>query len=506
MMKYIGKHWRGELILVVSFWINLIFIKFCIRLFETWLTETTLIENPVFASQVWIGYLFIVFIFIYPWQIIGLWRSANRHIEETQKKFWPGVVKVLIVLGLFQTVGIVNTSLPVYKELYQLGIGKDQYGDYRVELIENGSLIHLKGGLGFGISKEVKQLVAKNPNVKGIILDSAGGRIYEGRELSKIILINGLDTYSIKGCYSACGTAFISGNKRYLGDGANLAFHQYHSTSKNLKLTDEMASEQKKDLLIYQRRDISQDFIDRIFSAEKDDLWYPTIDEMMTARVIHGIVNPSNLKPIKYESFTTSEIDKSLMSISTFITIKKYDPEEYKQIVKNFALLMEKGASRIEFQQATNNYTQVLANKLLPTTSDKALIAFIRAFINALVKLEKNDPILGMKYLYPDKYGSLEYTKYFNTEEMKPMLNALSLVIKDSYEIKNPQLNTSAAEELFEKIATQLGDDIKYIEIQELKNKDDYSKACNTIVKFYNLILLEDFKIAANGLRYAFSE
>ena len=505
-MAYILKHWRGELSLATSFWVNVFLTKIGIRIFEMWLTEASPIENPVLASQFTITFRFLALAIVYPWQIIGLWRSANRHVEETKKRFWPGTVKVLVVLGLLGTLGNLSASWPVYKDLYHIGFGKDEYGDYRVELIDDGSIIHLKGGLGFGISKEVKRLIDANPNVKGIILDSTGGRIYEGRELSKLILINGLDTYTLKGCYSACGTAFISGNKRYLANGANLAFHQYNLGAKSLQPYVDMPSEQQKDLMIYERRGISQDFIDRIFTASQDDLWYPTIDEMIVAGVIHGIVNPSTLKPIQYGSFNSSELEDALRNIPAFQMIKKYEPNTYRQIVNDMLAQMKKGASILEIKQAIDDYVQVIGSKSLSKTSDDALIAFVRETINVLRILEKKEPILCMKNLFPEQYGSLEITNYLSNEEMMPMMDALSLVIVDSYDSpNNTKIDTAAAEELMSRIVVELGDDAGYLEAQGLRNREEYSKACKAVISFYELILRSNKKTAANGFRYAFS-
>jgi len=503
-LAYIGKHWRGQLSLATSFWINLFLINMGIQLFNKWL-ETSPIENPVNSSQVFIIYSFVAIAIVYPWQIIGLWRSANRHAKETKKVFWSGAAKVAVVLGFFVTLGTLNTSWPIYKDLYQIGFGKDEYGDYRVELIKGGKLIHLKGSLGFGISKEVNKLIAKYPHVEGIILDSIGGRIYEGRELSKIILINSLDTYTLKGCYSACGTAFISGNKRYLAKGANLAFHQYRPMSENSESYIDTTSEQKKDLMIYQRRDISQDFIDRMFKAKQDDLWYPTVDEMLDARVVHEIVNPSSLKPINYGSFNADEIAEILQDTSVYPVMKKYEPKLYMQVIKDLEAQMKKGVTIIEIQEQVSGYIELIAEKSLPLTSDKALIKYASEVMKILAMLEKKDPFLCIKNLFPEQYGPSEITKYLTKEEMAPMIDAFSLVIVDSYESNNAKTDTVAAEQLIAQVVVQLGDDTKYIEGQELTNKEDYSKACKSFIRFYELILEKNDEIAGNGLRYLFS-
>ena len=504
-MSYIKKHWRGELSLAVSFWINVALINIGIRLFEAWLTEANPIENPVSASQITITYLFVALVLIYPWQIIGLWRSANNHTVKTTKSIWPDVVKVFVVLGILGTIGNINISWPIYKDMYQIGFGQDEYGDYIVELTSDNQFIHLKGGLGFGIAKEIEHLVAKNPNVKGIILDSNGGWVYEGRKLSKIILINGLDTYTLKGCYSACGTAFISGNKRYLAKGANLAFHQYKSKVKSFDSFVDMPSEQKKDLIIYKRKDISQDFIDKMFKAKHDDLWYPTIDEMLTSGVVHKVVSPSVLKPINYDSFNTSELEDVLKNISAFQTIKKYEPKIYQQIINSMDAQIKNGASVLEIQQGVGKYIQLLAGKALQKTSNKALIMFTSETISVLKNLENIEPILCMKSLFPEQYGSLEMAKYFTSEEMMPMLGALSLVIVDSYNPDNATIDIAAAEKLVANIVIQLGDDAGYLDATELQNREEYSKSCKTAIRFYERILSNTNKDAGNGLRYIFS-
>jgi len=504
-LAYIGNHWRGQLSLAKSFWINVFLINMGVMLFNKWLTEASPIENPVVTSQIFIIFTFMAVAIVYPWQIIGVWRSANRHAEETKKVFWPSAVKITVVLSLFGTLGALITSWPIYKDLYQVGFGKDEYGDYRVELIEDGKLIHLKGGLGFGISIEVNKLIAKNPNVEGIILDSIGGRVYEGRKLSKIILIHSLDTYTLNGCYSACGTAFISGNKRYLAKGANLAFHQYRQLSESFELYGDMTSEQKKDLMIYQRRDISQDFIDKIFKAKQDDLWYPTVDEMLDAGVVHEVVNPSSLKPIKYGSFNPDDLDEALKEISVYQVIKKYEPKVYTQIIEEMEAQMKKGASLLEVKQQVSGYIELIASRSLPLASDKAVIKYISEVIKVLAILEKKNPILCMKNIYPEIYGPTEVTKYLTSEELIPMMDAMSLVIVDGYESNNAEIDTIEGEQLIAQVVDQLGDDSKYFETQELANKEDYSKACKSFIRFYELILANDEKIAGNGLRYAFS-
>jgi len=110
-----------------------------------------------------------------------------------------------------------------------------------------------------------------------------------------------------------------------------------------------------------------------------------------------------------------------------------------------------------------------------------------------------------MKYIFPEQYGTLVMTEYFSNEEMMPMMNALSLVIVDSYNRNNAAIDTVAAENLMTQVVVQLGGDANYLEAQGLQNREEYSKACKAIIRFYEVILSNSNKIAGNGLRYAYS-
>jgi hypothetical protein len=506
-MNYIYKHWRGELSLAVSFWINFFLLNVALRLFAVWFTQSTPVKHPVIASRIIIIYLILFLVICYPWQIIGLWRACNRHIKESGKNLWARTAQVLVILGFLGTLANLNLSWPTYKEIYQLGFEKDEFANYKLELKQNNSLIHLQGGLGFGVSKEVARLLKKHPDVKGIILDSYGGRIYEGRELSKLILIYGLDTYSLKGCYSAATTAFIAGKNRFLGTGANLAFHQYYMGYKNLGVFVDMEKEQEEDLRIFQRQGVKREFIEKLFNTPHNDLWYPSVDEMLDAGVIHGIINPSDITPVEYQvsSNDINDINEAFLNISVYKTIQQYEPETYQKIMAELDEQIKKGATRIELQQTVASHLKVLVTRTMSRSSDEALIRFVQVLIDSLKKLEEKDPILCLKNLYPQQYGTVDISKYLSNDEMMPMMDTLSSIIVDAYEKNNPPVDTQAAEALLIKLRLQLGEDVEYLEPQNLQNSAQYKRACDAAIKFYELILTEEKEEAGNILRYIFS-
>ncbi len=502
-ISYIRKHWRGELSLAVSFWINLFLLNIVILLFWALLGYSEILENPVISARVVLVFYAFAILIVYPWQIIGLWRSCNNHIKKSGKRFWPRTAQVLVVLGIIGTLVNLNSYWPTYKSLFRLAFVKGEFESYTIKLEKNDTLIHLQGGLGFGVSDEVAKLLKKYPEVKGIILDSIGGRIYEGRKLAKLISAYGLDTYSLKGCYSAATIAFIAGEKRFLGMEANLAFHQYKMDYEGLDAFANTEEEQAKDLLLFRQQGVKSEFIERLFETSHDDLWYPTVDEMLDAGVIHGIVNPSDLLPVEY-GFDAEDFDEAFLDIPMFKTIQQYEPVTYRKLMAEFEEQIKKGATQIELQHAGANVFKSLAFTAMARTSDEAIIQFAQAMVGRLKKFKEIDPILCMKMLYPQQYGILDFSKYSSDGEY-PIDDVMNKIIIDAYEKNNPVVNTEAAELLMEELVLKLGEYAYYLELEGLQNTDDYEGHCDAVIRLYELILEEDKIAGGNILRYMFS-
>lgn len=471
-IRYFQKHWRGELSLPVSFWVNLFLVNVFLNFFIAWLGHDIFIKNPVILARFFTISCALELLFIYPWQIIGLWRSCKRYIRISGKTFWARAVQVLIILGIVATLGNLNLNWSLYKGNYHLAFIRDEFANYTLKLEKNNTLLHLQGNLGFGVSKEVSKILKNNPGIEGIILDSSGGRIYEGRKLAKLITKYSLNTYSLEGCYSAATISFIAGEKRFLGIGANLAYHQYQN-QEGFDSSISLKAEQSKDILFFQQQGVKDEFTKKMFNTPSNDFWYPTIDEMINANVIHGTVNPSDFSPVEY-GFNLEYLEEALLNIPVYKTIQKYEPALYTTIKTELNEQIKKGATLIEIQRLGSDFIWPLAFAVLPETSDEALIQFVQALTGCLKKLRGIDPILCMKALYPNQYGTFFIAGYFSKDEAKPLLGALNKIIIDAYEKDNSSVDTEAAEILMGKIVLNLEEKADYLELEGLQNKDDY--------------------------------
>ncbi len=85
-------------------WLNLtglIFGSYQLYLHSSWFFGLLSInENPVFYSRTMLIIISVIYLIIYPWQIIGLWRSATNTTVNTGKTFWPRIVKFLVIIDV----------------------------------------------------------------------------------------------------------------------------------------------------------------------------------------------------------------------------------------------------------------------------------------------------------------------------------------------------------------------------------------------------------------------
>lgn len=299
-MDFIGKYWKGEYPLSLSFWVFFVLLTVAYLYLESMIQPTSFEHPRVFIGAT-VGYLVVTRLIIYPWQIVGLLRAVDKHYLTYERAIIRYGVQAIIVASLALTAAHIigaAQSLVIYKEktAFEASEGKT---DYSLSLANQGEALHLRGSLDIGITRALKKILDQQPQVRAVILDSDGGQIYEGRGLAMLFTERGLDTYSFSGCSSACSTAFIGGVNRYLGKNVKLGFHQYRMDSEKIlqfyKFYD-LDIEQKKDLEIYRAKNVNEEFLKRAFETPSGGMWYPDAQTLIDAGVIHAVVAETEMR------------------------------------------------------------------------------------------------------------------------------------------------------------------------------------------------------------------
>ena len=293
MMNYIKKHWQGDYSLGISFWLNFLLLIIVYHYGEN-LIQLSFDLSPHSFILSMIVYLVISRLIIYPWQVIGLLRACERHLLINGNAIQVRAVQTMVILSLLGTfIHILDStqSLIIFKHNVDKAAVVQPDPTFTLSIVNDGRFILLKGEIDFGATKAVTRILSTHPDVAGIILDSSGGIVYEGRGLFMLIKKHGLDTYCFKNCSSACTIVFIGGARRFLGSNARLGFHQYRLDSDKINPVVDIQDEQKKDLDIYKSQMINNAFLNKIFEKTQNEIWFPTHDELLTAGVVHRIVN-----------------------------------------------------------------------------------------------------------------------------------------------------------------------------------------------------------------------
>jgi len=287
VLNYIKQHWWGRNSLVQAFWVNLVILFVALSLVERFVFPPFIKDEAVVTGAV-IAYFIVVKLIVYPWQVVGVIRACDLRIKSGSGRSWVTAAQIALVMSLAATlIATIETyqKLQIFKRDLELRAMVLPGPEYSLDLVKQGKLIHLQGPFEIGITRKVTQLIARNPEVVGIILDSEGGQIYEGRGLARLIGKYELQTFSLEKCLSSCTTAFVAGTTRTLGINARLGFHQYKTYS--LIPSINVENEQAKDMAIFIKQGVSPEFLEKIFVYPPESIWWPEIDELIAAGVVH---------------------------------------------------------------------------------------------------------------------------------------------------------------------------------------------------------------------------
>jgi hypothetical protein len=396
--NYIVRHWRGDLSLPVSYWINNFLATIAASLvFQKLGSIVSISDAPlVFAATQTLVLVFAIAISI--WQLVGVWRSAGKHRARGGRGFWAGVARFLVLIGFIAHVGnLSREAVPQVKhlgEIWSIAFGDPGVGRHAVRLLRNGTEIEFVGGITFGVTDEVKNLLDAAPNVREIHLSSPGGRVGEAHKLRALIRERGLVTYVGSICASACTIAFMGGVQRYLAPGAKLGFHRGSFAGASARELDQENDAQRRWLISI---GVPVTFADRAYSTQSSSIWEPTPEELWQAGVITGVAGrsdateqvaatgrasqglPAATLGLALSGLTATatkeDVNKELQRISLYGAVKRADPETYYRLLVAIGDAIRSNKSKVEIAALPQPFVYAVLRKHLVRASDEAVIA-----------------------------------------------------------------------------------------------------------------------------------
>lgn len=288
-MSYFVDHWRGTQSLARAFWVNFALVGVLVNAGEG-LVRPSHVGMEAFAF-IAIAYLLLARVILFTWQVVGVLRSADRHVREGGDLAWANAAYAGIVLGALATmVAAVGTLQLVLGHLQSSDAGTASPPTYSLAWQPAHLRIELRGPIEHGLTRDFAQLLARHPGAEALLLESEGGNVYEARGVARLVLARKLDTYVYGVCNSACATVFLAGRRRYLGGDGAIGFHRYQLDGINGHPLVDPSAEHARDRAFYVQRGVDDAFSQQVFETDHDAIWIPDAAQLRAAGVVHGVL------------------------------------------------------------------------------------------------------------------------------------------------------------------------------------------------------------------------
>lgn len=490
---FIGKHWRGDYSLAISYWVVGICTAICISILGeighsisgslNFGTRATGFMILIMFSSIWALAL---------WYVVGVWRSADKHSKRGGSETWATIAKLVILINLIAAASNIYNQSAIITEGARMLIGKDNIPPYKIKVIRDGTELELSGGMPNGTAEAIEHSLNQTPNVRTIHLNSIGGRVSEGYKLYSIIKSRNLTTYTSAECASACTIAFLGGRERYISENGKLGFHSTSIGDDDGAIVVEINNELRQAL---KSNGVPNDFIDHALSTSHNNIWFPSQQELLKAHVIDSVVDSRYFGISGIGQWVDAyKIEKSLLNVPFYSALAEYDKTNFARVRNILVFGIQNGKSQTEIQ---NEIHKVLFNELFPryltSSPDKQLIDYWRSQIAQMKYLRSKDLQLCADFTYSEYSKSKrDFQNEFPEEMKKGYFEALTEMIKAT--ANHPQVThiNPLMQSDFDASLARVSKKFPYVRkmISDAASfKDDPGMLCNGTIAIYSEIL-----------------
>ena len=414
--SYLVRHWRGDLSLARSFWVNGFLFNFVLGLVLGMVSRLIEVDYDPRIVLAWLIFVWLLLVSVSTWQVVGTWRSAGHHKARGGRAFWAVLTRIVIVLGVLATIGnIARYAVPSILEHIDIVTGDRRVGPGALRLLRDGTEIELTGGITFGEAAALEKMLAGAPKVRVVHLNSHGGRVLEGRRLRDIIRAHGLVTYTSTECDSACTIAFLGGRERYIDRRARLGFHAPEARGVPRSALAQIVDEDRAYLA---RMGVPRDFVDRVYATPTTSVWYPTIAQLKDARIITGVADRNAFALSGLEAFRTpAKIEALLMKNPVYAAIRKADAAAFEQVRRDWTEGLENGVTEAALAAKTRAVIARVLQAQLPRAADDSVVEMTNLLVDEMDAISRQDAAACYFFLFPeDSAVPVDLTRYFTAE------------------------------------------------------------------------------------------
>lgn len=403
--NFIAKNWRGEFSLATSYWLfgflgNLFVSIFAAVVVAAFQLDSGYQPKAIFASIsiAWAGIAAIAV-----WQSVGVWRSANRHINARtilgKRSPWAGLAKIAVFVGVLRLIGnFLSSGWPQLLEAGRISFLDDpDIPAYSIRVMRDGTEAEIAGGFKYGLTDDFLKILSASRRIRVVHLDSIGGRIGEAVKLNKVIRSRRLDTYVSSNCMSACTIAFAGGQRRILRNGAILGFHAASFPGMTKAELVEASRDQKD---IFAIAGFDKKFIDQALSTPSTELWKPASNVLLQAGVITSVSDGNDFAMSGIGTSLTMGDFGAILSraLPLMESLKRRFPRDYDSVLQAYYDSFESGQTQLDSVAAGREKLLVVLKRLKPMADDLVLSDLATVYADQYTALGSKDPALCYRY------------------------------------------------------------------------------------------------------------
>ncbi len=371
-LTYIVAHWRGQLSLGQSFWINGVGMgNLLLAALVTGLSrllEASDVSLRILAGISLAGFFCATLVWL--WAVTGIIRSASKH-KTRGGSGWTAALTML--MAFFSVLGMLMNTLSSYipqmKEYALLASGHDSMKPVEISSMPNGHVLILRGTLGEGSMERFAATVGKTPGLKTVSLNSPGGRLREAKQMAALLKSRQLNTYVEGECSSACTYVFLAGKDRAATPNAHIGFHQPSFAGMG---STELAIASSGMEKYYRAANLPGDFIHRVLQIKPEGMWYPNREELLKANVINR-VSLGNEGNTMFDLESREEVLADLNRSNIWRQYERRSPGKINEVADLIWNMKQQGKEQPEIQDAVKMLTREIHLRAQKAAPDNLL-------------------------------------------------------------------------------------------------------------------------------------
>ncbi|NRF68273.1 hypothetical protein HLB44_14870 [Aquincola sp. S2] len=357
-------HWRGELPLWLSFWINCALLgllgSVAAGAAATWVDVTA---GPVRLAAIAVLIVWPLALVLQGWGLVGAWRSADAWTAQGGPLRVAHACSVAVVLAASATLtSTVLNFIPRLKALGQMAVGIDPAGQVVATLSADGRRLRLQGPLGIGDGARVKQQLALAPRVRLLELDSRGGRFHEAQAIADAVRGQGWTIRVTGACSDACTLVLMAGGVRQILPGAQVVIRRAPPAVFN-PLFARLARHRLAEL--YRHAGLPDGFVRKALALPPTHAWRPAADELAAGGIVSAASHPLDVAVPMLRDASSREFAEALNTNPVWQVLERRYPRSIAAAAERMRVARDGGAELDAVMAAGQGVVEELLAKLL---------------------------------------------------------------------------------------------------------------------------------------------